>query len=76
MTLDLHAAAIELPPLSDAMRRQLHRAWLRRQIAAIGARASVEPDTAAGQISHKTAAFLIDALPSAPPPRSSPAGVA
>ena len=66
MTLEIFATAIDLPPLSTSMRRREHRAWLVREIRRIGARAAIEPDVDAGQISHATAAALLDALPEEP----------
>ncbi len=66
MTLNLDANPIELPPVSDAMRRRQHRLWLLAEIKRIGERATVDPDLSAGEISHKTAAWLIGNLPEEP----------
>ena len=66
MILEIFDSAVELPPLSASMRRREHRAWLVREIRRIGARAVIEPDVDAGEISHATAAALLDALPDEP----------
>jgi len=66
MILEIFDSAVELPPLSASMRRREHRAWLVREIRRIGARAVIEPDVDAGEISHATAAALLDALPGEP----------
>jgi len=66
MILEIFDSAVELPPLSASMRRREHRAWLVREIRRIGARAVIEPDVDAGEISHATAAALLDALPEEP----------
>ena len=66
MIVEIFHSAVELPPLSASMRRREHRAWLVREIRRIGARAVIEPDVDAGEISHATAAALLDALPGEP----------
>ena len=66
MILEIFDSAVELPPLSASMRRREHRAWLVREIRRIGARAVIEPDVDAGEISHATAAALLEALPEEP----------
>ena len=66
MIVEIFHSAVELPPLSASMRRREHRAWLVREIRRIGARAVIEPDVDAGEISHATAAALLEALPEEP----------
>ena len=66
MTLEIFATAIDLPPLSTSMRRREHRVWLLREIQRIGERVSIDPDLDAGEISHATAAALLEALPEEP----------
>ena len=66
MILEIFDSAVELPPLSASMRRREHRVWLLREIHRIGERVAIEPDLDAGEISHATAAALIEALPEEP----------
>ena len=66
MTLEIFATAIDLPPLSTSMRRREHRVWLASGDPANRRAGSIDPDIGAGEISHATAAALLDALPEEP----------